>query len=253
MKHVQSGALMTGADRSPSGGPRTRSGAKVVCAGAIALGLLVVGCGSSSPAPSSSGEGVATTAAQTLGPPAQGLVRIPARAAAVGKVVHRKANERYAPPRIVKGNPVQRPAPGTGGNTANDENPPSKASRADSGRPTTYGQPNPCMLVSAAQAQAITGKGVAVKEAPLGPTCIYQVSGVTVPITIAVERLSVSTLKPHIKKLSQLNVGGRTAYCGVYGAAVTYVPLSGGRVIHVSAPCAVGTKFAAAALPKLGY
>lgn len=253
MKHVPHSALATGSPPAPSRGPRRRSGVTLACAGALSvMALLVAGCGSSSKTSSASSHGVATTVVHARAATAQGPARRAARPKAI-KAIRHKTNQRYAPPKITRRHAVQRPVAGTGGNTANDDNPASKASRADSGaRPTTSGEPNPCVLVSGAQAQALTGKRIAVTEAPLGPTCIYQESGVKAPVTIAVERLRFSALKPHIKKLSELAIGGRTAYCGVYGTASTYVPLTGDRVLNVSAPCAVGTKFAAAALPKLG-
>jgi hypothetical protein len=162
-------------------------------------------------------------------------------------------HQSYAPPRITRGKVVQKPAEGTGGNTPNDDNPARKASNADSGgRPTIAGQPNPCALVSAAQMQSITGRSVNVAEAPLGPTCIYELSGVKAPVTVTVERLNLPGLKPHISNLSQFKISGHDAYCGRYGSPVTYVPLSGGLVLNVTAPCSVGSKFAAVALTKLG-
>jgi hypothetical protein len=280
MHHVQHPALTTGLDSAPSHGPRRSSAVKLVCAGALSVAaLLVAGCGSASTAPSASGDSVAAVSVPTSGETTHGLARGAARPASLGKVRHTrvnerhappkqpkanerhappkqpKANERYAPPKITKGNPVQRPIAGTGGSTANDDNPAGKASRADSGgRPTTRGVPNPCALVTVAQAHALTGKAVAVSEAPLGPTCIYRESGAkAATVTVAVQRLQFSALKPHIQKLSELTIAGRSAYCGVYGTAVTYVLLPGHRALSISAPCAVGTKFAATALSKLGY
>lgn len=166
-----------------------------------------------------------------------------------------KAVAGTAQTKITRGNPVRHPAAGTGGDVANDDNPTGsdKASRADSGGPTVQGQPNPCALVSQAKAQAFTGKQLATpKEAPLGPTCLYQVSGArTTAATVVVETVAFSTLRPHVKGLSQSTIQGHTAYCGVYGVATTFVPLSGKRVLTITAPCAVGAKFAATALPKL--
>jgi hypothetical protein len=274
MKQVKHTALTTGSGPAPSRGPRRRCGVRLACAGILSVtAVLGAGCGSSSTTPRATGDRVATAAVHTPGATTQGPARRAAqprrtatdgpaarprrtaagRPAAVRKVVQPKANEHYALPKITRTNAVQQPVAGTGGNTTNDDNPARKASGADSGgRPTTSGVPNPCVLVSGAQAQAFTGRAVAVKEAPLGPTCIYQESGVKTPVTMAVQRLRFSALKPHIQKLSELTIGGRTAYRGVYGTAVTYVVLSGDRVLSISAPSAVGTKFAAAALPKLG-
>lgn len=267
MKHVQHSALTTGSDPTLSHGPRRRSGVKLACAGALSVtALLVTGCGSSSSAPSASSHRVAAIAVQTSSETVHGSARRAARTSLGKKVMRPKAIERNAPPRITKanehyaltkitkGNPVQQPIAGTGGNTANDDNPAGKASHADSGgRPTTSGVPDPCVLVSGAQAQAFTGTAVTVREAPLGPTCIYTASGAKATVMTAVERLRFSALKPHIKKLSKFTIRGRTGYCGVYGTPVTYVLLSGSQVLSISSACPVGTKFAAAALPKLGY
>jgi hypothetical protein len=258
MKHVQHTAPATGSDPALSHGSRSRSAVKLACAVAFSvIGLVVAGCGSSSKAPSAPADSVAAATAQPATNTTHSRGPGTGHAAAVRQVRQvrqpktrkrhappraPKANERYAPPRITKGNPVQHPIAGTGGNTANDDNPAGKASRADSGgRPTISGEPNPCVLVSEAQARAFTGEAVTVKEAPLGPTCIYQSSGSKTPVTTAVERVDFSVLKPHIKKLSKLTIGGRPVYCGVYGTAVTYVLLTGNRVLSISSPCALGT------------
>jgi hypothetical protein len=41
------------------------------------------------------------------------------------------------------------------------------------------------------------------------------------------------------------------AYCGNFGEPTTVVPLSRDRVLNVHAPCALGTRFAGAALARL--
>jgi hypothetical protein len=46
-------------------------------------------------------------------------------------------------------------------------------------------------------------------------------------------------------------VGARKAYCGSLGSQMLYVPLTGGRVLHVTASCAVAQRFAALALSHL--
>jgi hypothetical protein len=160
---------------------------------------------------------------------------------------HRQGAKHRAAPKIVRGNPVHRPAPGTGGSSVNDDRPAGKASAADSG---TNGPKDPC-LVSRGQAQAFTGTRVAApKLAPLGPTCVYTAKGGKV-VTVAIESAVFGKLKPHIRKLRQYAVGKYAAYCGVYGSPNTYVVLPQDRVLVVAAPCDVGRKFATAAVAKL--
>src|SRR5450755_1704459 len=204
---VEQSACATRSESAASRYSRRGSGVKLACAGALSVAAIVAtGCGgSSSPTPGASGEGVAAMPAQASATTTQHVPATAGHPATAGKVAPLKANEHSAPLKITKGQAVQRPAAGTGGGAVNDENPAGKASRADSGgRPTTSGQPNPCVLVSATQAQTFTGRAVAMKEAPLGPTCIYQEAGAKASVTLAVQRLHFSTLKPHIKKLSQL-------------------------------------------------
>jgi hypothetical protein len=142
---------------------------------------------------------------------------------------------------------TQRPARGTGGNAINDDNP----GRADSGGGQATGQ-SPCALVSRAEAQAIVGRPIdAPVEAPLGPTCIYQPRGGKALITLTVESIDFSKIRAQIRDPTRVEVGGRTAYCGNYGQPVTLVPLAGGRILDVTAPCAIGVRFAAKALPRL--
>ena len=63
----------------------------------------------------------------------------------------------------------------------------------------------------------------------------------------------LAKLKAHMQKLTHSTIGGRQAYCGVYGSPVTLESLSGPQVLSIVGQCDVGAKFAAAALPKLGY
>lgn len=143
---------------------------------------------------------------------------------------------------------TQRPVRGTGGNEINDENP----GRADSGNEKATGQTDPCNLVSKADAQAIIGRTIATpQEAPLGPTCIYQPLDAKGSVTVAVESIDFAKLRPQIRKRIQIPIGGRAAYCGDYGRPTTFVPLANGRVLNVTAPCAVGIRFAEKALPRL--
>lgn len=167
------------------------------------------------------------------------------------KPFHRKPDRPAAQPKIVNGNPIHHPAPGTGGNTPNDDyHPAGKASEADAGS-GSGGVTNPCALVTPRQARAITGKRVVAKFAPLGPTCVYQVGSSKAQITVAIELAVFSKLKAHIRNLSAFKVDGHTAYCGVYGSRVTYVLMGRDRILAISGPCSVGAKFAAVATPRL--
>jgi hypothetical protein len=148
---------------------------------------------------------------------------------------------------VNRGTVTQRAASGTGGSAVNDDNPAS----ADTGR-THAAEQGPCKLVTQAQAQAIVGGTVDTpQEAPMGPTCIYQPHGSRSSITLAVESIDFASIRSHMRHRRRVDVAGRRAYCGVYGQEMTFVPLSGGRVLNVTAPCALGVRFAAAALPHV--
>jgi hypothetical protein len=266
MKHVQHRTPAAGSAPASPADRRRRVTITLACLGALSAAVLALaGCGGSSPKPAKASDAAATTVTSS-GHSAASPARRSGRgtkdrtgAQSGGRARHTKpqglqakARQRYARVKITHGNPAQQPFAGTGGNTANDDNPSGTASRADSGgRPTTRGQANPCVLVSGAQASALTGRTVSTREAPLGPTCIYHEAGAGAPVTLAVQRLHFSTLKPHIKRLSERKISGRPTYCGMYGTEITYVLLSASRVLSISAPCEVGTKFASVALPKL--
>ena len=262
----------------------------IASAGAISLAVIAIaGCGStSSTGPAASGEGVAASAITPATTPSASVpTTTPAPQANIAQSTSHKASKsskssgsskpatvsessqtsassqtpqhetahstgKPAPIKTVKGNPVRHPTKGTGGHAITDDTPSGKASAADSGLGGKAS--DPCSLVSRAQAQTFTGRPVAApKLAPLGPTCVYHALGANAQVTLAVESTVLSKLKSHMQKLTHLTVAGREAYCGVYGSPVTLVPLSGPQVLSVVAPCNVGARFAAAALPKLGY
>jgi Protein of unknown function (DUF3558) len=148
---------------------------------------------------------------------------------------------------ITTGAVTHHAAPGTGGNSTNDDNPGQADVASSSGK---GGSVRPCKLVTRSQAQAILGRSLdAPQEAPLGPTCIYQSSGST--ITLTVESIDFAAIKAHLRGRKQTEVAGHRAYCGSYGQQMTYVPLTDGRVLNVTAPCSLGLRFAAAALAHL--
>jgi hypothetical protein len=267
MKHLdhQTGVR---ANRPTSKRSRRRFTSLLGWAGVISITALAgAGCGSSSskttpagseksatPVVSASGvaavpvqasDGTGQTRAASERGSATKIVTPPAESAT--RASRPKVPHSGAAPKITTGNRVHRPAPGTGGNAVNDDRPAGKASEADSG---TNGPVNPC-LVSRDQAEGFTGTSVArPKVAPLGPTCVYTAKGGKT-VTVAVEMAVFSKLKPHLQRLSTYRLSGHAAYCGIYGAPITYVLLPNDRVLTISAPCDVGKKFASVALAKL--
>ncbi|MGA9860425.1 MAG: hypothetical protein WBQ18_21350 [Solirubrobacteraceae bacterium] len=117
----------------------------------------------------------------------------------------------------------------------------------------TATQHNPCSLVTLAQAQAIAGGAISTRfEAPQGPTCIYRPADAKTEITLALEAMAASQVTNHLGQRQKLMVAGRTAYCGKLGHQLLIVPLAGGQLLSVTAPCGVARQFAAAALGRLG-
>jgi hypothetical protein len=110
----------------------------------------------------------------------------------------------------------------------------------------------PCNLVTKAQAGAIVGAPLQDPlEAPQGPTCIYRSQDGKRFVTLAVQSVPFSKLKHQMHKRQQVTVSNKTAFCGMLGQPILYVPLSGRRVLSVAAPCQVARKFAARAVPRL--
>ena len=149
---------------------------------------------------------------------------------------------------VSTGSVTHRPIRGTGGAAVNDDNP----GRSDSGSGAAPGRSNPCGLVSRAEAQAIVRRTVdAPEEGPLGPTCIYTWPGAGHLVTVSVVSADLSAIKRQLRNRSHVQVGGRAAYCGDYGQATTIVPLARGLVLNVTAPCSIGTRFAAVAVSRV--
>jgi hypothetical protein len=110
----------------------------------------------------------------------------------------------------------------------------------------------PCNLVSKAEAGAIFGSATQdPREAAQGPTCIYRTESGKGFVTVAVQSVSFEDLRGALGQPRQVQVSNRTAYCGQYGQAVLYVPLTRGRVLSIAGPCPVATQFAAKAVPRL--
>jgi hypothetical protein len=188
---------------------------------AVMAACLLSACGSSSSQGSTSASGAQPSTSQTS----------------------TKANRDV----VTDGSTTQQPLHGTGGDEANDDNP----GHADSGDEAKVGK-NPCALVPKAEAQTILGGPISTPvEAPLGPTCIYTATGPKRTVTVSVEGVDFKKIKPHIHMRARFAVGGRPAYCGIYGQSATFVPLAGGGVLNVTAPCAIGRRFAEQAMARL--
>jgi len=111
---------------------------------------------------------------------------------------------------------------------------------------------NPCALVTRSEARAIVGQPIVrAWRAPQGPTCIYQVHGAKNFITLAVQESKLKTVRKHAHTLSHRRVRGHMSYCLKLGTTMTVVPLSGGRLLQISASCPIGSRFAAKALTRL--
>ncbi len=108
---------------------------------------------------------------------------------------------------------------------------------------------NPCTLVSVSQANAITGGAVLGRvEAPLGPTCIYHLGNAKSDVTVAIESMSFSQVAHQMRRRNSVVVNGRRGFCGSLGTQMLFLPLPGGRILNVTAPCPQAQRFAAAAL-----
>jgi hypothetical protein len=111
----------------------------------------------------------------------------------------------------------------------------------------------PCNLVTRAEAGAILGGPIAEPvEAPQGPTCIYRSDNARAAfVTVAVQKLALDRARRQVRDRHEVRVGGRRALCGTHGQPVLYLKMSRGRVLNVTAPCDVATRFARKAAPRL--
>lgn len=113
---------------------------------------------------------------------------------------------------------------------------------------------NPCTLVKRAEVQAAVhdqiGRPV---YAPQGPTCIYKPQHAKRQITIAVESIPFSKVKPQeqLRDRISLEVAGHAAYCGTAGGSTMIVPLPEGRYLTVTAPCPIAASLATKALSRI--
>jgi hypothetical protein len=111
---------------------------------------------------------------------------------------------------------------------------------------------DPCTLVRRSDLQAAAHANLAsATVAPLGPTCIYRLSGARSEITLAVEPGRLATAARSLKRPRQLNVAGHNAYCGMLGQPRLLVFVSARRILDVSAPCSIAVPLARSALTRL--
>ena len=207
----------------------SRAAGRATAAGAVALATaLLAGCGSSSTSPVLD-SGSLTPSGQEQ---AQAGLRSPAasrqaRAAAAGAISFHPGPARARPP-----------YEGTNDDELN----------SSGAKPL-----NPCALVTRSEARAILGQPIADPlRAPQGPTCIYEPRDAKTFVTVTVEPARSSALRqPHRGGVIRLTLAGHRAYCVRYGTLIMLVPLSGGRVLNVTAPCPIAARFAAKALPRL--
>jgi hypothetical protein len=210
--------------------PRFGSAVNLLCAiQLLAAALLIAACGGSS-SRSATAPGTPNAANQ---PSLAGAAKSAHDPVSNGVVTHH-------------------PFPGTGGGQVNDDNPADVPSAADTNVRRAPGPRDPCTLVSTAEAQGILGRPIVTPiEAPLGPTCIYRPAGAGNLVTLTVGSSDFAKVKPHLHNRTEQIIDGRPAYCADYGQATTFVPLAGGRILTVTAPCAVGLRFAGNAVPRL--
>ena len=219
---------------------RLSSTAKLLCViQVLAAALLISACGGSS----------STRPATASG--AQNAASEPSLA---GPKANRDAAVKAKRDPVTNGVVTHRPFHGTGGGEVNDDNP-GNADAPGAGNTDVRRAPgpsDPCTLVSRAEAQTIVGAPVDKPvEAPLGPTCIYRPESAKNLITLSVGSIDFARIKAQIRNRRRLDVSGHAAYCGNYGQPTTFVPLASGRALTVTAPCAIGIRFAAKAFPRL--
>jgi hypothetical protein len=117
---------------------------------------------------------------------------------------------------------------------------------------TTTERFSPCNLVTEARATTIMGSKIRQPLlAPQGPTCIYRGASGKAFVTVAVQDASLAKLERHLRDAKPVAVGGHDGVCGTFSRPTLYVRVSGGRVLSITAPCAMAKSFAAAAIHEL--
>jgi hypothetical protein len=128
-----------------------------------------------------------------------------------------------------------------------------KPTKADRSETDTSTAGDPCRLVTRSEARAIVGGRVAAPQtAPLGPTCIYRAARAQSSVTLSVMRMNVASATKRDRSVIQASVAGHRAYCVKAGGLRMLVPLTGGKVLTVGAPCPIAARFATRALVRVG-
>jgi len=118
--------------------------------------------------------------------------------------------------------------------------------------PVRRNRDNPCTLVTKRQAQTILGaKLLDPVVAPQGPTCIYRDRASQTFATIAIQSTSFSAVRRQLRRVQRVDVSDRTAYCGIHGRPMLYLPLSRGRVLSVASQCDTAARLARRAAARL--
>jgi len=119
-------------------------------------------------------------------------------------------------------------------------------------KPVQHDRDNPCALVTKRQAQTILGaKLLDPVVAPQGPTCVYRDRASQRFATIAIQSTSFSAVRRQLRRVQRVDVSDRTAYCGMNGRPMLYLPLSGGRVLSVASQCDTAARLARRAASRL--
>ncbi|HXY38236.1 MAG TPA: hypothetical protein VEQ10_01115 [Vicinamibacteria bacterium] len=122
----------------------------------------------------------------------------------------------------------------------------------DDAKEEPHAQFNPCTLVSVAEAEAIVGGPIAGRiDAPLGPTCVYKLSGSKNEITLTVESLGFPQATGHMARREAVTIGRHPGYCGRLGTDMLFLRLGPGQLLNVTAPCPIAQRFATLALSRL--
>jgi hypothetical protein len=70
-------------------------------------------------------------------------------------------------------------------------------------------------------------------------------------ITLTVERSTLGATANRLKSSQRTAIRGHVAFCGTLGRPMLFVPVGGGRILNVTAPCTTAKAFAATALTRL--
>lgn len=118
--------------------------------------------------------------------------------------------------------------------------------------PVRHNRDNPCSLVTKRQAQAILGaKLIDPVVVAQGPTCIYRDRASQSFATISIQSVNFSAVRRQLRRVQRIDVSDRTAYCGMHGRPMLYLPLSRGRVLSVASHCNTAARLARRAAARL--